>query len=767
MSFDLSFETITVPIPPCRVNFGIQLQRHNNGVLVTNSKYFCCLPRNLRNSQLPTPKQAKQSIVIGEDWIELNCTGPHHCIAGSCGAYHPNIQQYDVLVSLNGTTLYNVEGGLDGIKKLFKRHENSEMTVVVHRASRDEESYYNKCCFVDQVKQLRCKNKACRKGGGPCEKHYFGKCLQRIGIGTCPNNAIDKAGMCGQHGDTHRCKQRSGRGKLRCINPAKTGCNGYCGICYPSYSSEQSTGGTCHPPSILLDIMDKIKYDVTPHMSELQLKTMTLLHKIRTKMTHDRFQPNPFSVNESLSELVVELMKEHLTDEKYKDKWVRGTDGSYQPLDEYVHFTILTSLKGALRDFGGDGIDYKGVLSEKLVREIIDKIVHFVKDEGLWFGNVDDGLSLVKVGSEGTIDGSELVASKRARDEITYPREAFVRDKWTPLHFKLSPKQRGCAERIGALLLLGLGIGANILLPGHSVPSGTDSSTSDLYLMVSTGTSLFRHHAARGTAPAKSPSAPPGHKIVLDSNNIETVVAAPTAATAAGGGGVDDDSVSTTAANTSVSAGENTNIIQFCGDRAVQPSEVATATPTDKSSPEMAHGSGNLKPAAQPISGCRSESPNNVTEFPTTLQSGQSSKILHSFENDADDWNVIHENDSMSGKRKNSSNELTHANLEALQAITAKNRAQEGMINAQRRRDIKNELRDEQRNEKKAKKAVVDAYNGNEDMANKKIEQYENFKDGSEEVMQFSQDDLLNEHYDVCCEVCYLGAELKKLSNTN
>jgi hypothetical protein len=137
--------------------------------------------------------------------------------------------------------------------------------------------------------------------------------------------------------------------------------------------------------------------------------------------------------------------------------------------------------------------------------------------------------------------------------------------------------------------------------------------------MVSRERSLPRHHAARGQAPAKRPSAPPGHKIVP----IETVDAAPTAAAAAaaaagGGGGVGDDAVLTTASNTSATAGENTNI-QFRGNCAVQPSEVATAMPTEKqntsttssvsntsqdeSSPENTHGSDDLKPAARPSLG--------------------------------------------------------------------------------------------------------------------------------------------------------------------
>jgi hypothetical protein len=286
-------------------------------------------------------------------------------------------------------------------------------------------------------------------------------------------------------------------------------------------------------------------------------------------------------VNESLSKLVDDLMKEILTDEKYKNEWVRCSNASHTRLDQYVRDTTLTAVKGALGDYDGDGIDYRGVLSEKLVNEIIDAIILFVRDNGISVGDEDEGLSILKVGSEGTIDGSELVASTRARDEITYPREAFVREKWTALGLKLTPKQRGCAERIAALTLLGLGIGGNISVPGYSVPSGTDSSTSDLYLMVSRERSLPRHHVARGQAPAKRPSAPPGHKIVP----IETLDAAPTAAAAAaaagGGGGVGDDAVLTTASNTSATAGENTNI-EFRGNCAVQTSEVATATPTEK-----------------------------------------------------------------------------------------------------------------------------------------------------------------------------------------
>jgi hypothetical protein len=40
--------------------------------------------------------------------------------------------------------------------------------------------------------------------------------------------------------------------------------------------------------------MNEIMDDLTPHMSELQRKTMTIIHKIRTLMTHDRFQSEFF-----------------------------------------------------------------------------------------------------------------------------------------------------------------------------------------------------------------------------------------------------------------------------------------------------------------------------------------------------------------------------------------------------------------------------------------------------------------------------------------
>ena len=61
---------------------------------------------------------------------------------------------------------------------------------------------------------------------------------------------------------------------------------------------------------------------------------------------------------------------------------------------------------------------------------------------------------------------------------------------------------------------------------------------------------------------------------------------------------------------------------------------------------------------------------------------------------------------------------------------------------------------------------------GNKEIANEKIEQFQNYKEGSEEgenkkVMHFSQDELLNEHYDACCEVRYYDAQLKELDNTN
>jgi hypothetical protein len=294
-------------------------------------------------------------------------------------------------------------------------------------------------------------------------------------------------------------------------------------------------------------------------------------------MTHDRFQPKSFSVNESLLKLVDELMKEILTDEKYQSAWVRCSDGSYKPVTQHVRDIILTALKGALRDHGGDGFDYRGVLSAKLVNDIIDAIIRFVKDNGLCVGNEDKGLLIVKVGSGGTMGSEGVIASDRGGCTITYPDKAFDRDGWTGLRLQLTNDQRGCAERIAASTLLGLGIGGNILLPGNSVPCGTDSSTFDLYLMISKERSLSRHHAACATAPAKSPSAPPGCEIV----RIETAASAPTAAAAGGGGGVDDDAVWSTDANTSATAGENTNI-QFCGDCAVEPSEVATATPTEK-----------------------------------------------------------------------------------------------------------------------------------------------------------------------------------------
>lgn len=89
------------------------------------------------------------------------------------------------------------------------------------------------------------------------------------------------------------------------------------------------------------------------------------------------------------------------------------------------------------------------------------------------------------------------------------------------------------------------------------------------------------------------------------------------------------------------------------------------------------------------------------------------------------------------------------------------------MFKEQDLRETKKEFRVEQQNEKKAKKALVDAYGGDVERANEKIEQYENVQDGSEEVMQFSQEELLNEHHFCRHEVRRLDARLKKLDNNN
>jgi hypothetical protein len=531
--------------------------------------------------------------------------------------------------------------------------------------------------------------------------------------------------------------------------------------------------GDDHPYFIILQHIDGRMEHLKTKLSDKKFETLEMLLGLAQKIIDSPTPDDEYDAEETIKAFVLEHLVD-LNEERYKEEITDAKrSGKFITMGDYVVDKIEASLKCGLRDILTQ-YDYQGKVQPDKVRQLLKQI-----DVAL---EVNDFKNTAKGGSG--------PAETRCKDNKFYPDKVYNRSAVVKLNVEVSREERASMERI-AITYLVLTTGGNCANCQLVIKDSTFDG--GVYIMFSKYETIDEHFTAFGRQD-RGIILPKGAKIVvdtptstaekdnIDSNNTETEAAAPTAAAGGGGGGGGGGVV-------------DENSLVLAGDEHLE------------SPPETTHGSGDLKLAARPgvavadqllspvygLSGLsteclrsidnnkdkeinagdksRGESPNNVMDVTEFQQSGQSSNILHSFDNEADDWNV-YDDDSMSRKRKNSSNELTHANLEAIQAITAKNRAQEGLAKAQLRSHFKHQLRDEQRNQKKAKKAVVDAYDGNEDMANEKIEQFQNSKEGSEEeekkkVMQFSQDEVLTEHYDACCEVCYYDAQLKKLDNTN
>src|SRR6056300_162417 len=69
-----------------------------------------------------------------------------------------DIVDHDVLVSVNGTNLHNVEGGVPRIEEIFKECQKSEMKIVIHRVDEVPPTMPIQCNVIDQNTGSQCKS---------------------------------------------------------------------------------------------------------------------------------------------------------------------------------------------------------------------------------------------------------------------------------------------------------------------------------------------------------------------------------------------------------------------------------------------------------------------------------------------------------------------------------------------------------------------------------------------------------------------------------
>ena len=74
-------------------------------------------------------------------------------------SYFSDIVDHDVLVSVNGTNLHNVEGGVPRIEEIFKECQKSEMKIVIHRVDEVPPTMKIQCNVIDQNTGSQCKKK--------------------------------------------------------------------------------------------------------------------------------------------------------------------------------------------------------------------------------------------------------------------------------------------------------------------------------------------------------------------------------------------------------------------------------------------------------------------------------------------------------------------------------------------------------------------------------------------------------------------------------
>ena len=517
-------------------------------------------------------------------------------------------------------------------RKLCEEHDNGECSVQLHGRCSEElcnnkQVIGGRCLrhFYGECSVDSCTNVAQHKSGR-CDRHEFGECS----VDSCTNVAISRErGLCSKHDgkDNHakrvRCSYR--QDGLRCCLQQLEGGAGFCIIHGCTTTVKPSEVDDESPSTIIYKHIEGRMDYLKTKLSKLNFETLKMLYGIIEKLVYEPMQGEGYYPLEIIDNFVVEHLMD-ITDEKYDEEIMDGARNESTTLGVYVKDKIERSLKCGVRDWL-IRYDYKGKVLLNKVRQLLKAI-----------DAVFEAYGYKKAAKGGTGP-----AATRCKDDYLYPHQVYERSTIVQLDVEVSSEERAPMERI-AITYLVLTTGGNcsnvqLVIEDNPFHGG-------VYIIFSKFETIADHFTAYGIQ-NRGFKVPEGKMLVdipinttenddIDSNNIETVAASPTAAS--GGGGVVDDAVLTTAANTSVTAGENTNA-QFCGECTVQPSELATATPTEKqktsttssasntsqdeSSPEKTHGPDDLKRAARPISGVPSptvqvQTPQDHVEFNST-----------------------------------------------------------------------------------------------------------------------------------------------------
>ena len=136
-----------------------------------------------------------------------------------------DIVDLDVLVSVNGTNLDNVEGGIPCIEEIFTQCQKSEMKIVIHRVDEVPPSTPIQCNVIDQNTSSQCQSKI---HTGPnqfrvCSKHNPLKLCSFVDPNTkikCTNIA-KRGGFCDRHHPIKKiCPFVDPNTKIKCTNPS-------------------------------------------------------------------------------------------------------------------------------------------------------------------------------------------------------------------------------------------------------------------------------------------------------------------------------------------------------------------------------------------------------------------------------------------------------------------------------------------------------------------------------------------------------------------
>ncbi len=380
----------------------------------------------------------------------------------------PNIKVRDVLVSLNGISLHNVEGGISGIAEIFKECQNSEMKIVIHRVDEVPNSWTPYQCNVIDQNNNQCKNIIHRRSNRfrVCNRHD-----PHYNPNQCKNEV-----------DNKRCIRN------RCINSR------FCAICTPGNKCQVDgcdndlvSGGCCDehsgrcPQNFIVEYMEQKLDYLKANMSEKDYKILEAIHNLRKRIKDNSFQDDSFSIDDEILKSVDKLMEEFHSNNKYKDQQVRDTNNNWHPLLKHVHTRLVWILKAAIRDWRDD---FHCDLPIQLMKFIADQVFEFFKR--LIMSYHDEISTLVfKIGS-GDADTRPFCAE-------TYPPTVFQRDLRTDLGLKLPPHQRWKCERFAIKVGLGFIKCSNINLPGSTIPYTDVCERASLYMVASRSASLVQH----------------------------------------------------------------------------------------------------------------------------------------------------------------------------------------------------------------------------------------------------------------------------------